>query len=419
VVVAGLAATTLLIGSAGPASAAAAPDLVRAVHYLATTTTASGSAGTSLTNDGYYESFPGFGDFGLTMDGAFALAASGTDNATLGKVLDFIAHDRLDASGNSIDSYTQIGTKFVSGGAIGKEALLAEVTGNDPHAFGGHDLLAALDKTVCTATDVVNGCAGPGNYVFATSTFSQALGIVAQLRADDATNAAPAITYLESLQNAAGAWPSLLPSSGDSDVDSTAMAAMALALLPNDATATVAVTKAEAWIASQQGSDGGFNGVAGESTNSAALGIQGLSLAGSTYSSQIAKAVTFLAGQQNRDGGFNVTAGGQPGSDVRATTQIVGGIAGASFGTLSDLVKITPVGGGTTTTTTAPSSTTPSTVRASATPETTAAGTATGDATETLPRTGAVTTHSMQWAALVLVFGFAAIGIGSRRRRNA
>jgi LPXTG-motif cell wall-anchored protein len=89
---------------------------------------------------------------------------------------------------------------------------------------------------------------------------------------------------------------------------------------------------------------------------------------------------------------------------------------GTSFGTLSDLVKVTPAGGGTTTTTTAPSSTTPTTIRASATPDTT---TTTVDATETLPRTGAVTTHSVQWAALVLLFGLAAIGIGWRRHRSA
>ena len=177
------------------------------------------------------------------------------------------------------------------------------------------------------------------------------------------------------------------------------------------------MTKAEAWIASQQGADGGFNGVSGESTNSAALAIQGLRLAGSTYSSQIAKALTFLGGRQNNDGGFNVTAGGQQGSDVRATTQAVSGIVGTSFGTLSDLVKVTPIGGGTTTTTAAPSSTTPTTVRASATPDTTtAAGTATISTTETLPRTGAVTTHSLQWAAFVLFLGLAAIGIGRRRR---
>jgi LPXTG-motif cell wall-anchored protein len=422
VVVGALATATLLVCSAVPASAAVQPDLARAVHYLATTTTAGGSAGTSLTNDGYYESFPGFGDFGLTMDGVFALAATGTDNVTLGKALDFIAHGKKDASGNSIDSYTGIGTEFVSGGSIAKEAVLAEVTGNDPHTFGGHDLIAALDQTVCTTMDAANGCADPGNYVFATSTFEQALGIIAQLRAGDATNAAPAIAYLESQQNAAGAWPSLLlPVSGDSDVDSTAMAAMALALLPSDATATAAVTKAEAWIASRQGADGGFTGAAGESTNSAALAIQGLHLAGSTYSSQIAKALTFLGGRQNRDGGFDVTAGGQPGSDVRATTQAVSGIVGTSFGTLSDVVKVTAVGGTTTTTTSPPPATTPTTVRASATPGTTTGGpvgTANVDATATLPRTGAVTTQSLQWATLVLVVGLGAVGISRRRRRH-
>ncbi len=148
--------------SAGPAAAAGAPDLSRATHFLATTTTAAGSAGTSLTHDGYYESFPGFGDFGLTIDGAFALAATGNDNATLGKVLAFLAHGQKDASGNSIATYTGIGTKFVSGGAIGKEAVLAEVTGNDPRTFGGHDLIAALDKTACTKTGCEQRLRGPG-----------------------------------------------------------------------------------------------------------------------------------------------------------------------------------------------------------------------------------------------------------------
>ena len=207
--------------------------------------------GTSLAHDGYYEAFDQFGDFGLTIDGAFALAATGTDNATLKKVVDFIDGRGKDRSGRSIDDWTGIGTAFASGGAIGKEALLAEVTGFDPHNFGGHDLIAGVDGLICTTTDVANGCAAPGNYLFATSTFSQALGIIAQLRAGDTTHAAAPIAYLESLQNSDGSWPSLIPSSGDSDVDSTAMAAMALALLSTDATASAAVTKAVTWIATE------------------------------------------------------------------------------------------------------------------------------------------------------------------------
>src|SRR4051812_42904014 len=152
-------AVALVVGAAVPASAAPTPDLTAAVHYLATTTGASGVVdGTSLAHDGFWEAFDQFADFGLTIDGAFALAATGTDNTTLQKVVGFLRDGRTDPSGNSVDDWTGIGTPFASGGSIGKEALLAEVTGYDPGAFGGHDLIAALTNTICTTTDVANGC---------------------------------------------------------------------------------------------------------------------------------------------------------------------------------------------------------------------------------------------------------------------
>ena len=333
-----LPTTTARTTGTATSAAASGPDLTRAVHYLATTTGANGAVGTSLARNGYYEAFPPFADFGLTIDGAFALAATGTDDTDLRTVVDFFRHDSTDGAGNTADSWTGIGTSFASGGSVGKEAVLAEVTGYNPRDFGGHDLIAALDHLVCrAATGAPNfDCAGAGNYEYATSTFSQSLGVIAQLRAGDAAGAARAIAYLESLQNQDGAWPSLLPSGGDSDVDSTAMAAMALALLPHDATATAAVDLSLAWIAGSQQSDGGFTGAAGESANSTGLAIQGLLLAGTKYGSAVARARHFLVGQQNSDGGFQPSTTAPPGSDVRASTQAVSGTVGTSFGTLSD-----------------------------------------------------------------------------------
>src|SRR5207237_1031045 len=82
---------------------------------------------------------------------------------------------------------------------------------------------------------------------------------------------------LESLQNADGSFPSLIPGTGDQDVDSTAMAAMALALAPGTA-ATADVSSAVAWIAGRQEKAGGFPGVGGDSINSAGLAIQAMSL---------------------------------------------------------------------------------------------------------------------------------------------
>ncbi|WP_406012062.1 prenyltransferase/squalene oxidase repeat-containing protein [Streptomyces sp. NBC_00984] len=185
-------------------------------------------------------------------------------------------------------------------------------------------------------------CAAKGAYAYAPSVFAQSLAIMAQLRADEKTAAQRPIAYLESLQHGSGAWPSLIPATGDSDVDSTAIAAMALDLAGGEK-ADRAVDKALTWIASKQLSDGGFPGAAGDSVNSAALAVQALSLEGKRYTAEIAGARKFLAGQQNNDGGFNVAKEGQRGSDLRASTQAVGGATGISFGTLErSLTGTTP-----------------------------------------------------------------------------
>ncbi|MFJ4007318.1 prenyltransferase/squalene oxidase repeat-containing protein [Streptomyces sp. NPDC090023] len=309
---------------------AAAPDLKKGSAYLV--------APAQLTDGHYYQPFGGgFADFGLTIDGAYALAATRQDDAAFTKIVQFLDQQKADGTGRTINDWTGIGTEYASGGSLGKEALLAEVAGKDPRAFGGHDLIAALDKAVCTeaSTGSDTTCAAPGSYTYSPSVFSQSLAIMAQLRADDTANAAAPIAYLKGLQQPSGAWPSLIPATADSDVDSTAMAVMTLALLPDDEDASAAVDKGVAWIAKQQKADGGFPGAAGDSVNSAALAVQALTLHKDTYSTEITKALAFLASQQNTDGGFNVAAGGQAGSDVRASTQAIGGATGISFGTLS------------------------------------------------------------------------------------
>ncbi|MFI0943963.1 prenyltransferase/squalene oxidase repeat-containing protein [Streptomyces sp. NPDC021020] len=308
-----------------PPAAATGPDLAKGVAYLVDRD--------NLVDGHYYESGSGFADFGLTIDGLFALSAAGGADDTLAGVTDFLQHGK-DGNGRDIDGWTLIGTAYAQGGSLAKEAVAAEVTGADPRAFGGHDLIAALDATVCAAADASAGCAAKGNYAYATSVFSQSLGVIAQLRAGDTAAAAGPIAYLESLQNADGSWPSLIPAHGDSEVDSTAMAMMALDLAPGKDAAD-AVAEGASWLAGRQLADGGFPGAAGDSVNSAALAIQGLALEGTRYAPQIARARAFLAGQQNKDGGFRVAADSdQKDSDLRASTQAVGGAVGTSFGRL-------------------------------------------------------------------------------------
>ncbi|MFC4331038.1 prenyltransferase/squalene oxidase repeat-containing protein [Streptomyces andamanensis] len=314
------------------------PDLKKGVAYL--------TAPAQLQQGRYYTDAPGSGtaSFGLTIDGAYALAATGLDNARLRGIVDFLDSRGKDATGSTIDTWTGIGTAHVLGGSVGKAAVLAEAVGRDPRNFTGHDLIATLAKAVCTAPSKApdRSCPAKGAYTYAPSVFSQSLGVLAQLRAGEKTAAQQPIAYLESLQHPSGAWPSLIPSTGDSEVDSTAMAAMTLDLAGGD-TAKQAVRKALAWLASRQLPDGGFPGASGDSVNSTGLAVQGLSLDKDTYAPQITRALAFLAAQQNADGGFNVAKEGQRGSDVRASAQAVGGATGISFGTLkADLTGTSP-----------------------------------------------------------------------------
>jgi len=326
---AGAVALALLgagVPSAAAASARRAPNLVAGSRYLV--------APGNLIDGHYYQSFPGTADFGLTLDGALALAATGDDDAKLAAIVAFLDHQGTDPSGDTVNEWTGIGTSYASGGAIGKELLLAEVVGANPRSFGGHNLITALNATVCArASGGTNPvCPAAGSYRNDTSMFDQALGVIAQLRAGQAGAAAKPVGYLESLQHANGSFPALIPPSGGADVDSTAMAVMALALVPGTRAAADVAAGVD-WIAGQQERNGGFPDAGAESINSTGLAIQALTLRAAAQRARIDLALAFLAGQQNGNGGFNADAG-QAGSNLRASTQAVGGAVGTSFGTL-------------------------------------------------------------------------------------
>jgi Prenyltransferase and squalene oxidase repeat len=409
-----LAATGRCASAAPPAGSvpATVPDLTKAVAYLVDPV--------RLIAGHYYEGFAGsgFADYSLTLDGAFALAATSADATALRGLADFIGTRGKDGAGRTVDAWTGIGTPYASGGSLGKEVLLAEVMGADPHTFGGHDLVAALDAAVCTKVSVTPdaSCPAVGSYRYSPSVFAQGLGIIGQVRAGSAAGAAGApVAYLESLQHADGSWPSLIPSTGDSDVDSTAMAVMALALVPGSQSAQ-AVARGLRWIAAQQEPDGGFPGAAGDSTNSAALAAQALGLAAGTYSGPLAHARAFLAAEQNPDGGFDVAVGSAQGSDLRASTQAVSGAVGTSIGVLtvpatspSPSATATPSGSGT------PSPTVSGSVSASASVSgslSVAATAATAD--PSLPATGARAAGPALAGALLVASGLALV-LAARR----
>ena len=303
----------------------ATPDLASATAYLVSSA--------NLVDGHYYQSIAPYADFGLTIDGALALAATADQDAALRRIVAFLDAGGKDAAGKTVNDWTGIGTRFAAGGPIGKEALLAEVVGANPRRFGGHDLIAALDAAVCQRPGAGGRarCPGTGSFTYASSVFDQALGVLALLRAGQP--AVAPVSYLEGLRYPDGAFPSLVPRGGGSDVDSTAMAAMAL-VLAHGARAAADVAAGLAWIAGRQEHDGGFPGAGGDSVNSAALAIQALSLRAARYRAQITAARAFLASEQNGDGGFNAAVGGQRGSNLRASAQAVSGAVGVPYGTL-------------------------------------------------------------------------------------
>ncbi|MBD0717316.1 prenyltransferase/squalene oxidase repeat-containing protein, partial [Streptomyces sp. CBMA370] len=305
-----------------------APDLAKATAYL--------TDPARLLQGHYYASDPtGRADFGMTIDLVYALAATGTDDATLRGVVDFLDGRGEDAAGRTIGDYTGAGTTHPVGGALGKTALAAQSVGRDARDFGGQDLIRALAEETCAARTPESGrpCAAKGAYTNASSVFDQSLGVIAQLRAGETDAASVPTAYLKSLQRPSGAWGSLLAVRSGDEVDSTAMAAMAVDLLP-DAASQAAVDKALVWLAGRQYADGGFPGASGNSVNSTALALQGLALDAPRYQAQIAKARAFLRARQNADGGFDTVAGDTQGSDVRASVQALGGTDGVSFAVL-------------------------------------------------------------------------------------
>ncbi len=319
---AGAKATSARSALARPMAAAAAgsePDAAKGADYLVG----------SLTGGNHVAQF-GSPDIGLTIDVALALAAAGNHDAVVDKIVAYVAAHQNDYT-FLVGQYAA----YASGGYAGKVALLAEVTGRNPRNFGGVNLVAGIDRLVCAKANTAKFCAAKGNYTSTSSVFAQSFGVLGQLRAGDASGAARPVSYLESLQRASGAFPSLIPSTGSGpDTDSTAMAAMALALVPG-VKARTAVAKALHWLAGAQRADGGFPGAAGNSTNSAALAVQALHLDAETYSAKITRAQAFLAGVQNGDGGFDLAAGAD-GSDLRASAQAVGGAVGTPYASLSD-----------------------------------------------------------------------------------
>jgi prenyltransferase beta subunit len=176
----------------------------------------------------------GFGGASATADIVVAFGAAGVD-----------AHTVQSAQGKSPVDFlvTRVPTYNADGGEMGKLVLAAVASGEDPHSFGGYNLVVSLTQHI-----------SPTGEFGTNNQFRQALGILALAAAEEA--APPTTTqWLRNQQLPGGGWAWVVGS--DADVDTTALAIQALIAAGETPTATSVVSAVD-FLRTAQNNDAGF-----------------------------------------------------------------------------------------------------------------------------------------------------------------
>ncbi|GIJ39800.1 prenyltransferase/squalene oxidase repeat-containing protein [Micromonospora andamanensis] len=297
-------ATALTIVAATPFGVAAAPS--------PTHTAAARDAATWLAGEYTDGVLPGPftpEDWGLSIDGVIALAATGVASSTRqAATAQIAAHVR---SYNSYDDWGIEG--FTDGGATAKLLYVASAAGADPTDFGGWDLRAETVALIAAAdTDHQHGritsrtteATGPDP----SNTFDQSFAVLGLARSGGAPQ--ETVNFLVRQQCTAGGFR-LYPDADGApspscdtqanatlDVDSTAMAVQAL-LATDAAGADEAAQRGADWLVAQQRADGSFGGSGPTSgPNSNSTGLAGQALAAAGRDAEAARAAESLAALQ-------------------------------------------------------------------------------------------------------------------------
>lgn len=252
----------------------APPAASAAVSWLAT----------QLTNGVVHNDAWGSDDYGLTADIALSMDQVGSEPG--------IVRQLRQAMAEHVDSYTT-GADFgapddVYSGAVAKSLVLAQVSGADPRAYGGFDLVSVAEGTVIDSGPSAGRLADASEFGDYANTIGQALA--ARGLSNAASPKAPAVTdFLLQQQCDAGyfrvffASDKAAPQQGCVDGDAQSPAdtdATAMALIHLDAIRTPspvvrsAIAKGAKWLAQTQKVDGSFGG--GASTPDANANSTGL-----------------------------------------------------------------------------------------------------------------------------------------------
>ncbi len=199
-----------------------------------------------------------------------------------------------------------------SAGASAKVVMGAVAAGADPRRLGGVDYMARIARTR----------RGAGRY--GTTSFDQALAMLAMRSATGRVPRAAARTLI-GLRSGPG-WNLALTSDDEPDIDSTALAIIALRAAGTSCRSS-AIAGARGWIARQRVA-GGWTAYSGAppSANSTALVARSEIACGG----RATRALALLRRLQQRSGAIRYTAA-EPESRLLATTESVPALAGVSL----------------------------------------------------------------------------------------
>jgi hypothetical protein len=307
VIVLTLLTLVLALPSMGAVSAISPEEAAaKALEWLKTQQNADGGFGSGFA--------PGSA-VGPTADAVLAITSSGQDASTWttggGSPVDYL---RAQVSAGNVKLP----------GEIAKTILALAATGQNPRAFGGRNLIADLNGSFDAATGA-----------FSSSTFDQALAILALSNAGEAVPDA-AVSALLNAQTVEGGWAFTGETvAGAADSNTTALAAQALVAAGRaDDTG-----RALDYFRRAQNADAGWTYQApsafGTDTdaNSTALGIQAILAAGGSLSNWVvggSDPLGALLSLQNEDGSFSFNRV-FPGPNALATLQAIPALYGETL----------------------------------------------------------------------------------------
>ncbi|MCY4727786.1 hypothetical protein NYO98_15970 [Nocardioides sp. STR2] len=274
------------------ATAVAQPLLAPAQAATDAPATSAARAGTGwlatqLTDGVIHNDTYDFDDLGMTMDIGLSMDEVGGDQALVRQI--------RSALSTRIQEYAAPAPTERYSGSLAKSLVFAQVSGADPRAYGGLDLVAETEARVTEGGPSAGRLADLSAYGDYANSFGQALA-VRGLSAAGSGKAAAATDFLLKQQcssgffrvffttDASAADQSCVEGTDPTDTDTTAFVVSQLAATsPRPAAVDAAIAKAVAWLAATQKADGSFVGSAftpDPNTNSTGLAASALAAAG-------------------------------------------------------------------------------------------------------------------------------------------